>query len=298
MKKRNWILIGLWIVFLLPIIFVIGITLSGKSSSTIEINQSKLDKILEQGDANDLVVVRNKNLVEITLTQEAVNKSEYRNLTEELNAFSINNGPHYHVDIANYETFDQYFTEIQENIPLDSRIGYRVEERSGIGSFVMNWGVIFGLVTTIPILMMWLVFKLFWSAKPREKLAQRTEKLSSKESELLENHQLNFPVKVGDRTIFLEMNRIVSFQAKDNYVNILDMDDHLYLTEYTLNELEEKLPTHFIRIHRSYIVNKLLIKEIRKHSGNKFTLLLNSKKSQQLVSSQSYAPKIKEMMKI
>ncbi|MDF9797109.1 hypothetical protein OKW21_002372 [Catalinimonas alkaloidigena] len=250
-----------------------------------------------EGIASEVVLVRNEKLAEITLEQEALNSGKYEDLLNNQTSFSEVNGPHLKLKIYNLDNFDQDFRDAQKNIPLNERINFSIEERSGIGSFLLNWGFLFWLLTAIPILLLWLVFKLFWSTKPSKKSVQAVKQQNLNGSESAEYHQLNFPVKIGDRTIFLEMYNIVSFQAKDKYVNVLDTDDNTYLIEHTLNDLENKLPQQFIRIHRSYIVNKLLIKEIRKHSGNRFTVLLKSKKSQQLVSSQSYAPKVKALMK-
>ncbi|MEK6479490.1 LytTR family DNA-binding domain-containing protein [Catalinimonas sp. 4WD22] len=297
MKKSKRFFLLIWGLILLLFLVFAGFFFWNQSSSASYISQGQFEKMLGEKVIKEVVLVRNENFAEITLKTEALNSGEYENILHNHTSFSRVNGPHCTLKILNSTFFDQRFNEAQKNIVANDRIDYRVEVRSGIGSFLLNWGILFWLLTAVPILLLWLVFKMFWSTKPENKPTQTVNKQNFNGSEPRVFNHSNFPVKIGDRTIFLDMNQIVSFQAKDNYVNVLDTEDNTYLVEYTLNELEEKLPRQFIRIHRSYIVNKLLIKEIRKHSGNRFTVHLKSKKSQQLVSSQSYAPKVKELMK-
>ncbi len=299
MKKVNWLFIILWCILLLPILLVITITIAKKDGPGVEINQQQFEEFIKQGNIADVVLVRNQNKVEVTLNDEAISKSEYQKELGVQNAFSNANGPHYYFEITNPNEFDRNFEEAQKNMPIKERIGYRVEERSDMSSFVLNWGFLLWILTAIPILALWFIFKLFWSTKPKEKPQVHSVKESANHVSMTSEPAKaeNFPIRIGDRTIFLSMEKIVSFQAKENYVYVHDTEDNHYLIEYTLNELEEKLPQQFVRVHRSYIVNKLLIKEIRKHSGNRFTLSLKSKKPQQLVSSQGYAPKVKEIMK-
>lgn len=300
MKKIKPFFLPLLGVILLLVGFYIVIIFKKQNNNTVEVTQRQFDKMLKEGEVKDVVLVRNWNLVEIALTEEALAKEEYNHIVASQSLFANTEGPHFKLKIPNQEFFDIGLHKAQEDIAVNERIDYRVEERSDFMRFLLNRGplFLFPLVyLVIIILLLRFVFKLFWLSKPKEKRHETVDKQSLNGSDPTENHQSNFPVKIGDRTIFLEMNQIVSFQAKDNYVNVLDTEDNTYLVEYTLNELDEKLPRHFIRIHRSYIVNKLLIKEIRKHSGNRYTVHLKSKKSQQLVSSQSYAPKVKELMK-
>jgi len=132
----------IWIILSL-VLLIFAITYLNKNSSAIEITQRQFDKMLQEGDVEDVVLVRNQNLVEVTLTEEALNDNEYRNEVEEQNPFSVSNGPHYKLKIPNPEIFDKNFEEAQEEIPASDKIDYRVEERSDITSFLLNWGFLF-----------------------------------------------------------------------------------------------------------------------------------------------------------
>lgn len=111
-------------------------------------------------------------------------------------------------------------------------------------------------------------------------------------------HQSNtdFPVKIGEKVIFIKYDNIVSFTADNIYVNLNDIDGNKYLLDNSLNNLEEKLPVKFIRVHRSSIVNSNLIKEIHKYLNGRFALIMKDKTNTKIISSQSYTTKIKELI--
>jgi two-component system LytT family response regulator len=58
--------------------------------------------------------------------------------------------------------------------------------------------------------------------------------------------------------------------------------------------LEEKLPDEFVRIHRSFIINTDLIKEIRKSFNGSLAFVLNDKEMTRLNSSRSYSASLRE----
>jgi len=82
-------------------------------------------------------------------------------------------------------------------------------------------------------------------------------------------------VRLGDRAFFLNPDDIACFEARDKRVYVHTADT-AYITEHTLNTLEEMLPgERFKRVHRSYIVNVSFIKEARKWFGGGYRLILN-----------------------
>jgi len=132
----------IWIILSL-VLLIFAITYLNKSSSAIEIGQRRFEQMLSEGDVKDVVLVRNQNLVEVTLTDEALRESEYRNELEEQNPFSGAKGPHYKLKIPNADIFNQNFEEAQQGIPEEDKIDYRTEERSDFTSFLVNWGFLF-----------------------------------------------------------------------------------------------------------------------------------------------------------
>jgi two-component system LytT family response regulator len=108
----------------------------------------------------------------------------------------------------------------------------------------------------------------------------------------------NFPVKIGDKVIFIKIENIVSFTADNIYVNLNDIDCNKYLLDNSLSNLELRLPVNFIRVHRSTIVNRNLIKEIHKYLNGRFALFMKDKIGTKFISGQSFAAKIKELIEI
>ncbi|MEO6684370.1 MAG: response regulator, partial [Dyadobacter sp.] len=71
------------------------------------------------------------------------------------------------------------------------------------------------------------------------------------------------PVKSGNKITLIAVSDICFFEAKDKYVFIHTADGEK-LVDYPLGYLQERLPDQFLRVHRSFIINKLKIREIHK----------------------------------
>jgi two-component system LytT family response regulator len=72
------------------------------------------------------------------------------------------------------------------------------------------------------------------------------------------------------------------------------IDGHKHLTDQSLTALEEKLPPHFYRIQKSYIINKEKIREMHKHFNGRFLFTMDDKGQTQLSSGRTYSEAIKE----
>jgi two-component system, LytTR family, response regulator len=108
----------------------------------------------------------------------------------------------------------------------------------------------------------------------------------------------SFPVKVGDRVIFIKTDDISYFEANEKYVELNNRQGKKHILDQSLSYLEGKLPGHFLRVHRSIIVNTLLINEIRRYMGSKYTIILNDMPQSHLVSGRAYSEKVKELLDV
>jgi len=91
-----------------------------------------------------------------------------------------------------------------------------------------------------------------------------------------------FPVKIGDRVIFVDYQDIYFFKSEDKVVLIKTFDKE-YICDDTLNTLEQRLPKElFLRAHRSIIVNLNQVKEARRWFAGKFRLVMKDKKQSEL----------------
>ncbi len=108
----------------------------------------------------------------------------------------------------------------------------------------------------------------------------------------------SFPVKIGDRIIFLKMKEISFFTAKDKYVEIHTFNGKVYNLDQSLNSLETKLPDHFKRVQRGYIINIELIREIKNYSPGKYSIFLEDSKNTKIVTGRNYSALVNKLVKI
>jgi len=90
-------------------------------------------------------------------------------------------------------------------------------------------------------------------------------------------------------TIILRYENISYLEAQDKYVYVFTIDGQKYLTDHSLTALEEKLPSPFCRIHRSYIINKERIKEMHRHFSGRYLFIMEDKPATRLTSGRTYS---------
>src|SRR4029077_8342684 len=85
-------------------------------------------------------------------------------------------------------------------------------------------------------------------------------------------------IKAKGRVIFLDLDEIDWVEAAANYVR-LNVGKESYLFRETISGVSERLdPEHFIRIHRSAIVNARKIKELIPVNSGEYVVVLKSGK--------------------
>ena len=96
------------------------------------------------------------------------------------------------------------------------------------------------------------------------------------------------PIKTGDRIILLRYENIVYMEAQDKYVYIYATDGNKHLTDHSLTNLSEKLPSQFYRIQKSYIINKDKIREMHRHFNGRYLFVMDDKPGTRLTSGRTY----------
>ncbi|MBA4850869.1 LytTR family DNA-binding domain-containing protein [Emticicia sp. BO119] len=87
-------------------------------------------------------------------------------------------------------------------------------------------------------------------------------------------------VKAGEKMLFISITEIAYFFAEERYVFLNTLDGKQYLTNYTIQNLEDILPKEFVRISRSTIINsKHILEAQRFFTGNYIITLKDVKKS-------------------
>ncbi len=109
------------------------------------------------------------------------------------------------------------------------------------------------------------------------------------------NYRENIAVKSGSKIDLVAVGSIEYFQAEGAYVQVCS-ENKTWLIADPVYELEATLnPFHFIRVHRSIIVNIHCIKSIQSLlNGDHFLLLKSGKK---IRASRTYRENIKKIVK-
>lgn len=71
-------------------------------------------------------------------------------------------------------------------------------------------------------------------------------------------------LKVDYRYVRAELKDIMYIEGMNEYLKVHPVSGDPFLTHTTFRQIKEKLPEHFIQIHRSYIVNMKHVKEVER----------------------------------
>jgi two-component system, LytTR family, response regulator len=105
-------------------------------------------------------------------------------------------------------------------------------------------------------------------------------------------------VKKSSKFTLVQLSDIVYFEASDKYTYVHLADGQRLFCDRMLAVLEEKLSRDFIRVQKSYIVNRQKIIEIHKYSNQRFTFVLNNRDFTRIVTGPSYFSLIKEVFEV
>jgi ABC-2 type transport system ATP-binding protein len=104
------------------------------------------------------------------------------------------------------------------------------------------------------------------------------------------------PVKLEGKVILLNPADILYAEADQGYTLLITKDSRL-TSQYTLNELEERLKgAGFFRAHRSYIVNLQHVREVIPYSRNSFSLRLNDSEKTEIPLSKNSAAELRDFL--
>ena len=132
------------IVVLITVVF--GFSYFSRSNSAKTIPMKRFEDMVLANDVKRVVLIKNQDVVEVTLKPEALQNTKYKIDLEDQFDFSGDSGPHYQFKVISPEVFDKKFEELQAEVPEDQRIGYEAEERQDFTSIFFNWGFIFLII--------------------------------------------------------------------------------------------------------------------------------------------------------
>lgn len=108
--------------------------------------------------------------------------------------------------------------------------------------------------------------------------------------------QTSLAVKSEHKILLIDYEDITHLKADDKYVTVSTATNKTYLCEKSLGTLEESLPDYFIRVHRSYIINKTWIAEIHRYFKGRLMLVIDDKERTTVITSESYTHAVKSVL--
>ena len=130
----------IWIVFAITIF--IYISFSFFSTKPVNIDYNRFQKMIKSHDISKIVVIKNQEIVEITLKEESLLNSNYKDELESSNLADNIYGPHYKLEVSSIESFEKRYDDLINSLGKEnsSEIEYLTERRTDIYSFLQTWG--------------------------------------------------------------------------------------------------------------------------------------------------------------
>ncbi len=127
-----------WLVVAL-IIALVSIYFLSKTRVLKEIEPLQFEEMVLKKEISKLTIIKNKDLVEITLKKEALPNYKAE-LSEQQSVMGQGSGPHFEMKINSSFAFETELNELQKNIPREQRIHATSDERTGLFEFLMGPG--------------------------------------------------------------------------------------------------------------------------------------------------------------
>ncbi|MFN7653446.1 MAG: ATP-dependent zinc metalloprotease FtsH [Cyclobacteriaceae bacterium] len=138
---QTWIIIGL-----VAAVFIISRLYN--TGDLVQIESSRFEDMVQSRDIKKLVLIKNEEVVEITLKPEALQNAKYKQEIERTSSpLGTNaNGPHYKLKIGSIDKFLDKYEELKKNIPREQQIDLSVEDRVDYTNTILNFGLLFLLI--------------------------------------------------------------------------------------------------------------------------------------------------------
>jgi len=121
------------------------------------------------------------------------------------------------------------------------------------------------------------------------------EKLKSLIENKSDKYLQRLQVKIGDRTLLINVSDIVRFESDEKYTAVYTNDSR-YIIDTPIVDLESKLdPEAFIRVHRANLIAVSRISEIRRQFPGKLVIILNDSAKTVIPVGRNYADRVRDL---
>ena len=94
----------------------------------------------------------------------------------------------------------------------------------------------------------------------------------------------------------VDFEDIAYLKAADKYVSVFTQNGEEHLLTKSMTQLATELPADFIRVHRSFLVNRNFIFEIAKHFKGRLVLKLKDKAQSEIITGETYTAQVKQQI--
>ena len=140
LKKKPQFNTQLWIVLLISSFIYLAYGLFNNNPITIDYN--RFNKMITSHDVSKIIVVKNQEIIEITLNEDALQNSTYKDELESSRLIQNTSGPHYQLEVSSVESFEKRYFDLigQMKKSNNKEIEYLTEKRYDFYSFLQTWG--------------------------------------------------------------------------------------------------------------------------------------------------------------
>jgi len=98
--------------------------------------------MIKSHDISKIVVIKNQEIIEISLKEEALLNSAYKDELESSGLLNNTYGPHYRLEVSSIESFEKRYDNLIGSLGKENsnEIEYLTEKRTDIYSFLQTWG--------------------------------------------------------------------------------------------------------------------------------------------------------------
>lgn len=100
-----------------------------------------------------------------------------------------------------------------------------------------------------------------------------------------------------DRYLLLSLDDVFFFRMEDGFVKV-KTSAGVYRTDYSMVDLEERLPGSFLRVHRSVIVNRFKITEVEPLFKGSYMLILGDRDRTEIQVSERQSKFVRELLEL
>ncbi len=129
-----------WVIMILLTI-ILGTLYLSRTSSTIPISEHRFETMLLRGEVQEVVLIVNRNIVEVKVKPEVLAKEPYKSEREQ-QGYPMTMGkqtPVYTFRTPSVRVFNDNFKALEAQIAPEKKIGYTTQEPYDIASLI-NWG--------------------------------------------------------------------------------------------------------------------------------------------------------------